>query len=319
MLSMMPRPQRPPRIGFRPLRWIAPAFLAEFDARGTNAHRLATGEAGWVERLGCDLLISYREKGAAEALCTEALEWSAVQGLTVQRVFGRYLPKHNDERDAPDLIQGDAAAPLQTVVHEAGFRFGIDFAAGYSTGLFLDQRANRAALRTSGVKRLLNTFSYTCSFSVVAAAAGAETVSVDLSKRSIERGRRNFVLNEIDPAGHRFLVDDVMDVLPRLARRGELFDAIVVDPPTFSRGNRGRKFQAEEHLSALLQAAMEVAAKDARILLSTNCARIDARELDHIARVALKSMRRGGQLHREPDLPDIPAQSAARTVWILCR
>jgi 23S rRNA (cytosine1962-C5)-methyltransferase len=195
----------------------------------------------------------------------------------------------------------------------------LDFAAGYSAGLFIDQRANRALVRRAGVKRMLNTFAYTCSFSVVAALAGAETVSVDLSKKSLDRGRENFALNGLETDGHRFLADDVLEVLPRLARKGERFDAIVLDPPTFSRGNKGRKFQVERDLEALFVAALEVAAPRARILLSTNCTRLDRRALEAIARYGLKATRLAGELHTEPELPDIPAAQAARTLWVTLR
>ena len=198
-------------------------------------------------------------------------------------------------------------------------KFGLDFGAGYSAGLFLDQRANRAVARTGDVRRLLNTFAYTCSFSVAAALAGAETVSVDLSKKSLDRGRENFALNGLDPIaerGHRFLADDVLEVLPRLARRGEKFDAIILDPPTFSRGNKGRKFQIEHDLEALFLAALEVAAPRARVLLSTNCTRLDRRALESIARYGLKIGRRAGDLHSEPELPDIPAAQCAQTLWV---
>jgi 23S rRNA (cytosine1962-C5)-methyltransferase len=167
---------------------------------------------------------------------------------------------------------------------------------------------------------LLNTFAYTCSFSVVAALAGAETLSVDLSKKSLDRGRANFTLNGIDPAaGHRFIADDVLDVLPRIARRGEKFDAIVLDPPTFSRGNRGRRWQVEQHLEDLVVAAMEMAAPSARIRVSTNCTKLQHADLERVARFALKFHRRAGDLHREAQLPDFPPGHGARTLWISLR
>ena len=205
---------------------------------------------------------------------------------------------------------------METVVQEAGMRFGLDFAAGYSAGLFIDQRANRALVCRRGAARLLNTFAYTCSFSVAAAMAGAETVSVDLSKKSIDRGRANFALNGLDQTKHRFIADDVLDVLPRLARRGEKFDAIVLDPPTFSRGNKGRKWQVENDFEDLLLATLELAAPKARILLSTNCTRLHRRALENIARFALKITRRAASFHQEPALPDIPAPFAAHTLWL---
>jgi 23S rRNA (cytosine1962-C5)-methyltransferase len=151
---------------------------------------------------------------------------------------------------------------------------------------------------------------------VVAALSGAETLSVDLSQKSLDRGRLNFTLNGIDPSAHRFIADDVQDFLPRLARRKELFDAVILDPPTFSRGNKGRRFRAEDDLESLLNAALEVSAPKGRILLSTNCTKLNVTALENIARFALKNARRQGALQRSPSLVDFPQGNPASTLWI---
>lgn len=297
-------------------RWIKQAQMAAFEAEGTDAHRLCTGAGGWVERLGEDALVCHKSDADRDAMVAglSALAWRP------RRVFGKFLPRQNEDRIAPALLAGDASLPMETIVREAGVRYGLDFAAGYSHGLFLDQRANRALVRRSAPKRLLNTFAYTCSFSVVAALAGAETVSVDLSKKSVERGRANFALNGIDAgAGHRFLADDVLDVIPRLARRGEKFDTIILDPPTFSRGNKGRRWQVVEHFEGLLGATLDMAGPGARILLSTNCAKLTVPGLERMARHCLKVARLGGTFHREPSLPDFPAGHGAGTLWLTLR
>src|ERR1700677_1572641 len=156
---------------------------------------------------------------------------------------------------------------MATEESEAGLKYRLDFAGGDSSGLFIDQRVNRGRLAAMKPKRLLNTFAYTCSFSVVAAKAGAETVSVDLSRRSLTRGEENFSRNGMDPkAGHRFLADDALAVLPRLARRGETFDAIVLDPPTFSRNQSGAAFKVQRDFERLVGLALDVAAPGARVL-----------------------------------------------------
>jgi 23S rRNA (cytosine1962-C5)-methyltransferase len=302
--------------GKLPLRWIDGSTLAAFTAAGTDAHRLCSSADAWLERFGDDLLLSFKEDAARDEVLAHLPAWEAAHALRHRRIFSKFIPVKNDERIAPVLIEGEAGQSLETTVSENGLRFGLDFAAGYSAGLFIDQRANRASLRRSAVRRLLNTFAYTCSFSVAAALTGAETVSVDLSKKSLDRGRANFALNSIDSAAHRFLADDVLDVLPRLARRGETFDAIILDPPTFSRGNKGRRFQVEHDFETLLQAALEVAAPRARILLSTNCTRVTRRELERIARFALKFQRGSAEYHTEPELPDIPRDSGAQTLWL---
>ncbi|MEI6351139.1 MAG: class I SAM-dependent methyltransferase [Verrucomicrobiota bacterium] len=300
-------------------RWITSELFAAFEAGQTTAHRLATFADAWVERLGADVLISFKNDAARDRALNELREWEVSTGFKSARVFSRFLPKQNAERIAPVLIEGDAATPLTAVVMENGVRYGIDFAAGYSAGLFIDQRANRSFLRQLAPKRALNTFAYTCSFSVVAALAGAEAVSVDLSKKSIDRGRENFELNGIPTSGHRFLADDVLDVLPRLERRGEKFDAIILDPPTFSRGNRGRRWQVEQDLEKLVSAALELASPNASLLISTNCTRLDRRALESIARFCLKSARRGGDFHQEPPPPDFPAGAGAQTLWVALR
>jgi 23S rRNA (cytosine1962-C5)-methyltransferase len=166
---------------------------------------------------------------------------------------------------------------------------------------------------------LLNCFAYTCSFSVAAATVGAQTVSVDLSKKSLARGRENFALNSVPTTDHRFMADDVMTVLPRLARRGEKFDMIILDPPTFSRTHRGRTFQVENDFETLLLAALEVAQRNARILLSTNCSTLGERALEVMGRFCLKATRRAGGFHRETALPDFPSGVGAASVWLTLR
>jgi 23S rRNA (cytosine1962-C5)-methyltransferase len=143
---------------------------------------------------------------------------------------------------------------------------------------------------------------------------------VDLSKKSIERGRENFALNELNPAtGHRFIADDVLEVIPRLARRGERFDCIILDPPTFSRGNQGRRWQVEQHFEDLVTATLELAGPNCHVLLSTNCTKLEPRALERMARYCLKVQRRSAEFHREGALVDFPPGHGASTLWMTVR
>jgi 23S rRNA (cytosine1962-C5)-methyltransferase len=202
---------------------------------------------------------------------------------------------------------------------ERGLRYEVDFSGGYSVGLFVDQRENRSFVRKAVSERALNCFAYTCSFSVAAAIAGAKTVSVDLSQKSLERGRQNFALNDLPATGHQFIADDVFEVLPRLARKAEKFDLIVLDPPTFSRSHRGKMFKVQSNFESLLGEALEVAGRDARILLSTNCATLNQRALEVMARFCLKAGRRAGTFHSEPRPRDFPPDSGANSIWLTLR
>lgn len=299
--------------------WIEPELHASFIAQQTDALRLCTCPDGWVERFGVDVLISYKTTAALERLKTELCLWALNVDFKFRRVFARFLPKKNADRESPHMILGDPETNLESTALERTLRYAIDFAAGYSVGLFIDQRENRRFVRDLAPKMLLNCFAYTCSFSVAAATVGAQTVSVDLSKKSLNRGRENFALNSLPTTDHRFLADDVMAVLPRLARKAEKFDVIILDPPTFSRSHSGKAFQVERDFETLLLAALEVAERNAKILLSTNCSTLRERALEVMGRFCLKATRRAGEFHREPALPDFPPGVGAATIWLALR
>jgi 23S rRNA (cytosine1962-C5)-methyltransferase len=299
--------------------WIDPDLHGSFIAQQTDAIRLCTAPDGWVERYGVDVLISHKTEAALERLKTELCLWALNVDFKFRRVFARFLPKHNADREAPRMILGDPDTNLESTALERSLSYAIDFSAGYSVGLFIDQRENRRFVRDLAPGTLLNCFAYTCSFSVAAATVGAETVSIDLSKKSLARGRENFALNSVPTANHRFMADDVMAVLPRLARKGEKFDAIILDPPTFSRTHRGKTFQVGHDFETLLFAALEVAARNARILLSTNCSTLGKCALEVMGRFCLKATRRAGDFHVEPPLPDFPRGVGAATAWLTLR
>jgi 23S rRNA (cytosine1962-C5)-methyltransferase len=299
--------------------WIDFGLVRGFAAEKTDAYRLCTKRDGWAERYGADVLVSYRTEAIRDRILHELEEWTRLSNLSLERIFARFLPKQNAERHAPKLIAGDARTPLERTVLERGICYALDFGAGYSAGLFLDQRENRQFVRQAAPHRLLNCFAYTCSFSVVAGLAGAETLSIDLSRKSLDRGRDNFVLNRLATDRHRFLADDVFAVLPRLARKGERFDAIILDPPTFSRSRAGKAWQVEHDFERLLLAALEVAEREAKILLSTNCTRLDGRALEVMGRFCLKATRRAGNFIPSLQLPDFPPGAAARSLWMVLR
>jgi 23S rRNA (cytosine1962-C5)-methyltransferase len=299
--------------------WIDPSLLRDFQSQGTDAHRLCTVEDGWVERFGSDVLISFKTVLARERLLEEFQTWADSVGFPVRRVFARFIPTESQRRESPALVIGDPGESLQTVATEWYLRFGIDFGTGYSPGLFLDQRENRRHVRHIAPRRLLNCFAYTCSFSVYAACNGASTLNIDLSKKYLARGRQNFTLNNLSTIDHRFITDDVRSVLPRLARRGEKFDAIILDPPTFSRSPEGKTFQVQHDFESLLISALAVAERDAHVLVSTNCSALGERALEVMGRYCLKETRRAATFHRPLPLRDFPPRAGASSIWLALR
>jgi len=299
--------------------WIDPGLLRDFKAEGTDAHRLCTIDDGWVERFGCDVLISFKRVLTRERLVEELQSWADFVGFHIRRVFARLIPRKNEQREPPRLIVGDPSESLQAVATEWFLRFGIDFGTGYSSGLFLDQRENRRYVRHIAPKRLLNCFAYTCSFSVCAARTGATTFNIDLSKKYLAWGRENFALNNLPTMEHRFIADDVSSVLPRLARRGEKFDTIILDPPTFSHSPGGKTFQVQHDFEVLLVNALSLAERDGHILVSTNCSALGEHALEVMARYCLKAARRAATIHRPLPLPDFPPGAGASSIWLPLR
>jgi 23S rRNA (cytosine1962-C5)-methyltransferase len=299
--------------------WIDAGLLRDFQAEATDAYRVCTIEDGWVERFGRDILISFKRVLARERLLSELQSWASSVGFDVGRIFARFVPRKGEEREPPRLIVGDPGENLQIIATERHLRFGIDFGTGYSSGLFLDHRENRRYVRHIAPKRLLNCFAYTCSFSVSAAYVGAATLNIDLSKKSLARGRENFALNCLPTIEHRFIADDVRAVLPRLVRKGEKFDVIILDPPTFSRSPGGKTFQVEHDFENVLIDALGLAERDSHILLSTNCSALREHALEVMARYCLKATRRAGTFHRPPQLPDFPAGAGASSIWLTLR
>jgi 23S rRNA (cytosine1962-C5)-methyltransferase len=299
--------------------WIDPALLWDFQAEGTDSYRLCTMEDGWVERFGRDVLISFKRVLTRERLLTELQSWAGSVGFQFRRIFARFVPRKSEERKPPRLIFGDPGGNLQTIATERHLKFGIDFGTGYSPGLFLDQRENRRYVRHIAPRRLLNCFAYTCSFSISAACRGATTLNIDVSKRYLARGRENFALNNLPTIDHRFIADDVRAVLPRLARRGEKFEAIILDPPTFSRSPGAKRFQVEEDFEKLLIDALELAERDSHVLLSTNCSALREHALEVMARYCLKATRRAATFHRSSRLPDFPPDAGASSIWLALR
>ncbi|HEX3420800.1 MAG TPA: class I SAM-dependent methyltransferase [Candidatus Udaeobacter sp.] len=299
--------------------WIDPGLLRDFQSEGTDAHRLCTTEDGWVERFGSDVLISFKRTLARERLLQDLQTWADWVGFPIQRVFARFVPAKNERREPPSLVVGDPGQSLQSVAIERHLKFGIDFGTGYSPGLFLDQRENRRFVRHIAPKRLLNCFAYTCSFSVYAACSGASTLNIDVSKKYLARGRENFALNDLSTTHHRFIADDVRSVLPRLVHRGEKFDAIILDPPTFSRSPEGKTFKVQYDFKDLLVSGLAVAERDAHVLVSTNCSALSVRALEVMARYCLKEMRRSAAFHRPLPLQDFPPRIGSSSVWLALR
>lgn len=223
--------------------------------------------------------------------------------------------KRLGEKTAPVWISGEKLdAPF--VARENGAQFWIDFASGYSQGIFLDQRENRRALREqSAGKTVLNCFAYTCAFGVCAALGGARTTNLDLSKNYLDWGRRNYALNGLDPAAHDFIFGDVADWLARFSKKSRRFDFVILDPPTFSRDDRGRVFTIESGLANLVRAAAEILAPGGAIFCSTNQRSLSREDFHRLIARGLADPRRW-RFTPAPMPPDFCGEPYLKTCWL---
>ena len=265
------------------MNWISGDLWDRFREERTDAHRVATGRDGFLDRYGEWVLWSGDRAPRAETMREELVDRF---GFAPRGYVARELVRKAADQKPARLVAGDE--PGEITVAEAGVKYRVEPAGGYSSGLFLDQRLNRRWVRELAPRKMLNLFAYTGSFTVCAALGGAETCSVDAAKRALDRARVNLHRNDINPLdGHRFLVDDAMKVVPRLAKRGETFDLIVLDPPTFGRAD-GRVFRIERDLPALVGRCFGLLAPGGRMLVAANYADWKSQDLRVLCVEALR-------------------------------
>jgi 23S rRNA (cytosine1962-C5)-methyltransferase len=288
-------------------------ILAAIDKRrsirspDTNAIRLVDGSGDGL----VDFIID--DFAGRWLMQTKSRSTPAVlpSSLGYQSLYWKRL--HQTERAAPLLLAG-TPVDRPFFILEEGRSFEIDFGAGYSQGIFLDQRTNRSKLFTLAAgKTVLNTFAYTCAFGVAAAAGGAATTNLDLSRQSLEWGKRNYQLNHLDLAKHDFIYGDVFDWLGRFSRRQRRFDIIILDPPTFSRNRQSKIFRVETDYGSLVQLALHCLEPDGVLLCSTN-----SRTLTHetFRKILRQAISRHCKIESSPMPPDFTGEQYLKSFWV---
>jgi 23S rRNA (cytosine1962-C5)-methyltransferase len=132
------------------------------------------------------------------------------------------------------LLGVEPCGPVEFM--ENGLRFTADVVAGQKTGFFLDQRDNRLLVRQFAAgTRVLNLFGYTGGFSVAAGCGGASHVTtVDAAQPAIAAADEHWTLNGLPPDAHRGECRDVFEFLTEVRERGQRWDLVISDPPSFA-------------------------------------------------------------------------------------
>ena len=206
----------------------------------TTAYRVVHSESDGIPGLVVDryndwLVVQFTSAGAE--YWREAVTRLLQQATGLEHIYERSDVEVRNLEGLPERTGSLAGGepPLYISILENGIQYLVDIQHGHKTGFYLDQRNNRARMRSLAKdKRLLNCFCYTGGFSLSAAAGGAqEIISVDSSLEALELGKENMRLNGLDTPAE-WVEGDVFQVLRKYRDQARNFDLIVLDPPKFA-------------------------------------------------------------------------------------
>jgi 23S rRNA (cytosine1962-C5)-methyltransferase len=218
--------------------------------------------------------------------------------LVVQR---RYLKPAQFER-----VWGNLPEPWFA---KRGEQLFILNAAQQNLGFFLDIEPARCWLESQCKgARVLNLFAFTCSFSVVAAAAGAEkVVNIDMNRRSLDVGKRNHSLNKIDAEKASYLGHDIFKSWGKLKKLGP-YDIVIVDPPSFQKGS----FSTQKDYAKVLRRLEDLLAPRGKALLVSNSPELAASEFNALITSELAWECELKRVANSVDFPDVDAEKSLK-------
>jgi len=246
-----------------------------FSSKKTTGFRVFNGEGDGIGGMTIDYfdgyyLFNWYNSGIyqyKDKMISALMNLVEYKGIYEKKRFetgGKYI-------EGNDFICGsEAEEPL--IILENNLKYAVYLNDGPMVGIFLDQRSVRNAIRKkySDREKVLNLFSYTGAFSVAAACGGVKkTVSVDLARRSVEKTRENFEINDIKADDHEIIVADVFDFFDLSVKRGDIYDMVILDPPSHSKSKK-KIFSVEKDYKELIKKASKITSKSGIIIASTN-------------------------------------------------
>lgn len=290
----------------------------------TTAYRVLNGEgdrtpAFVIDRYG-DVAVLRIDGDAAREVAGDLLR--DVEGPLRELGIESFLERTSRRGRPPELRPRFGSLRERVEVAEHGVPFVVDLARGQKTGAFLDQRDNRrriGELVARRVKqappgqpvRVLNLFSYTGGFSLHAARAGATVTSVDVAMAAHATAEESFRLAGVDPRAHAFVTADCFAWLEAAAKRGERWDVVISDPPSFAPSERAKP-KALSAYRALHRACASVLAEGGTLVAASCSSHVTAEELAGtlddaaLGRADLRLLEVFGAPADHPTLPAFP-------------
>lgn len=214
-----------------------------------------------------------------------------IDAVMIQRRYLHNAPSECVFGQMPDTMfayRGDA-------------KYTVQLGGRQNTGFFLDMEPGRQWLESlASGRRVLNLFSYTCAFSVVAQMAGAESVvNVDMSRGALTQGRDNHRLNHLPTDHIRFLPENILKSWGRIRRPGP-YDVAIIDPPSYQKGS----FVAERDYGKLVRRIPQLMSVDGDILLCLNAPELGQDFVQQVVDQECPDCQFIERLTPSPDFPD---------------
>ena len=177
------------------------------------------------------------------------------------------------------------------------------------TGLFPEQAVNwdwmiEKIKKEQRPIKVLNLFAYTGGATVACLSAGASVCHVDSSKGMVTWAKENVKASNLENKPVRYIVDDVIKFVNREIRRGNKYDAIIMDPPSYGRGTNGEVWQFEENIDNLVQLCTNVLEeKPLFFLINSYTTGISSKVLENILKINMKNIKNGKFTSGEIGLP----------------
>ena len=310
----------------QPLKQLKIAVVKREPLRKTtNAIRLVNGKGDGLDGL---VLEQYDKHFLVQIFDSRWLnQMDILKDLLIQKFKVQYFvikDRSKSSSSNADAIKSHVLIenkPSKIVIKENNIFFEVDLNDGLNTGLFLDMRANRLLVgQQCKDKRVLNCFSYTCSFGVYARALGAkEAVNVDISNKVLNKGRHNYELNNLKEIKGDFIKADALKYLQIAVKKDNRFDVIILDPPSFAR-IEGKVFNVEKALPVLIGNALKVLNEGGKIFVSTNFNEISHGKLEQMFRDLnkIKSFKRITRLGQDKDFvgSGLMKESYLAALWV---
>lgn len=200
--------------------------------------------------------------------------------------------------------------PNSWPIHYHDLTFNVKLMGFKHTGLFPEQAYNWnyliSLIKSSKKKdiKVLNLFAYTGAATVAALSAGASVVHVDSSKGMVEWAKENVKASHLEGTNVRFLVDDCLKFVKREIRRGNKYDIILMDPPSFGRGSNGEVWDALKDLFELVELTSELLSDEPlMMLINSYTTGLSMTVLEDILNITLVNNRGGKVTTDELGLP----------------